>query len=164
MASPSTLDVSALLRQVETITKNPPSTLLADESARRKLRDAARNLSIAMEAPGDTIHRIGTLRLQSAMARIGIALKLFDILANSDAVPLSSNALAEKTNVDPVLMSTAFRQLLDLLYAYFYPSGRFLRCYASFGTIAEVGEDRFAASNVSRAVVPFGMQAGVNYL
>jgi len=39
------------------------------------------------------------------MARIGIELHLFEILAGSENTPLSSITLAEKTGVDLVLMS-----------------------------------------------------------
>lgn len=38
------------------------------------------------------------------MAKIGIELNLFDILAASES-PLTSATLAEKTGVDPILMS-----------------------------------------------------------
>ena len=40
------------------------------------------------------------------MARIGIEINLFDILTEHEGTPLSSSTLAEKTGVDPVLMST----------------------------------------------------------
>jgi hypothetical protein len=55
------MDPLELLQQLEILTKNPPRDVLADDALRRKLRDAARNLSIAMETPGDTVHRIGSL-------------------------------------------------------------------------------------------------------
>lgn len=55
------MDISALLQHLETLTKNPPGDLLADDVARRELRDAARNLSIALETPGDAATRIGGL-------------------------------------------------------------------------------------------------------
>jgi hypothetical protein len=59
------MDPSSLLQQLETWAKNPPRDILTDEAVRPKLRDAARNLSIAMENPGDTVHRIGFLVIQS---------------------------------------------------------------------------------------------------
>lgn len=61
MASYDTLNVSALLEQIEAVAKNPPSDVVGDDSTRRKLRDAARNLSVALETPADSVHRIAHL-------------------------------------------------------------------------------------------------------
>ena len=55
------MNISALLEQLESLTKNPPAHVIADDSIRIKLRDAARDLSVAMESKGDTVHRIGSL-------------------------------------------------------------------------------------------------------
>lgn len=55
------IDASVLLQQLEELTKSPPSHVMSDDKLRIQLRDAARNLSIAMETEGDTIHRITSL-------------------------------------------------------------------------------------------------------
>ncbi|KAI4194033.1 MAG: hypothetical protein LQ346_003765 [Caloplaca aetnensis] len=68
-----------------------------------------------METPGDTIHRISSLfptdffgqPLQSAIARVGTDLNLFDMLEGNQSEPLSSNGLARKTGADVLLMSMA---------------------------------------------------------
>ena len=39
-----------------------------------------------------------------------------------------------------------------------------MRYFAAFRMVKEVGEDRFKASNISRAMVPEGLKAGINYL
>lgn len=52
-------EATALISRLEYLTKNPPEHVLADSSVRRKLREAAKNFSIALEMPGDTVHRIG---------------------------------------------------------------------------------------------------------
>ncbi len=66
------MDPSALVQQLEILTKNPPHDVLADDAVRRKLRDAARNLSIAMETPGDTVHRIGSLVVNLSLQLRGL--------------------------------------------------------------------------------------------
>lgn len=54
-------DPSDLLEWLEAWTKEVPGGVTSDDSMRRRLRDASRNFSIAMETPGDTIHRISSL-------------------------------------------------------------------------------------------------------
>lgn len=39
-----------------------------------------------------------------------------------------------------------------------------LRYYASFRMVLEEDEDKFTASNVTKAMVPDGLKAGVHYL
>ncbi|MCJ1355674.1 MAG: hypothetical protein MMC33_005666 [Icmadophila ericetorum] len=140
----ASVDALLLLQQLEELTENPPSHVMNNDKLRIKLRDAARNFSIAMETEGDTIHRITSLPLQPAMAKIGIDLNLFEILAASES-PMSSATLAKQTGVDPILMK------------------RMLRYYASFRMMLEEDEDKFTPSNVTKALVPDGSKAGVHY-
>jgi hypothetical protein len=58
MAQITADEASALVAKLESLTNNPPSEILKNDSLRRKLREASKNLSIAMEKPGDTVHRI----------------------------------------------------------------------------------------------------------
>jgi DNA-directed RNA polymerase specialized sigma54-like protein len=51
----STLDVSSLIAQLKALKNHIPD----DESKRKSLMEAARELVTALEAPGDTIQRIG---------------------------------------------------------------------------------------------------------
>ncbi len=54
-------DPNDLLEWLEAWTHGVPGGVTSDDSMRRRLRDAGRNFSIAMETPGDTIHRISSL-------------------------------------------------------------------------------------------------------
>ena len=54
-------DPNDLLEWLEVWTNKAPSDIQLDDSIRRRLRDASRNFSIAMETPGDTVHRISSL-------------------------------------------------------------------------------------------------------
>jgi hypothetical protein len=83
MSSLTVEEVTALIAKLESLTKNPPSSILSNDSLRRKLREAGKDFSIAMEAPGDTVHRIGNTvniahniamdLLQNELTSIGIA-------------------------------------------------------------------------------------------
>lgn len=50
-------EIKALIAKLEQFTNAPPQEI--DNSTRIKLREASKNLSIAVEIHGDTIHRIG---------------------------------------------------------------------------------------------------------
>lgn len=55
----STEEALALAERIENALNCPdPASNLGDDNIRRRLREAGRKLSLAMEAPGDTIHRI----------------------------------------------------------------------------------------------------------
>ncbi|KAK2834887.1 hypothetical protein FQN49_006813 [Arthroderma sp. PD_2] len=88
---------------------------IQDDGLRRRLRDAGRKLSLAMESPGDTVHRIAYefKPMQLALAQVGVDIRLFEILSKSETSVFSSEALAEKTNVDVALMT--FPPRFDLL-------------------------------------------------
>ena len=52
-------EARSLADNIESLIGTPQAiTGLVDDSLRRRLREAGRNLSLAMEAPADTIHRI----------------------------------------------------------------------------------------------------------
>jgi len=52
-------DIANLAEQIEQIIERPDTiTGLHDDGLRRRLREAGRKLGVAMEIPGDTIHRI----------------------------------------------------------------------------------------------------------
>jgi hypothetical protein len=59
MTQMSAQEATALIEKLEHLTENPSQDVLADSSIRRRLREAAKNFSIALEMPGDTVHRIG---------------------------------------------------------------------------------------------------------
>jgi hypothetical protein len=50
-------EIHALIAKLEQFADAPPKNI--DNSTRIKLREASKNLSIAVEIHGDTVHRIG---------------------------------------------------------------------------------------------------------
>jgi len=79
------------------------------------------------------------------MARVGNDAGIFRTLVAAEG-PLSSAALAEKTNVDPVLMT------------------RLLRYYQSYGMIKEEAEDAFTANNVTDALGTSNGEGGITFM
>ncbi|EER29453.1 sterigmatocystin 8-O-methyltransferase precursor, putative [Coccidioides posadasii C735 delta SOWgp] len=137
-------DVVALSERIETVLSNPQAvTDLQDDGLRRRLRDAGRKLSLAMEAPGDTIHRIAYAPMQLALARVGIDIRLFDILSEGNGSSFTHEELAKKTKVDIVLMK------------------RLLRYYQSVGMVLQLDEDTYTATNVTEALASDGGRYGV---
>jgi hypothetical protein len=61
-----TEEIQALIAKLEQLTNAPPKDI--DDSTRIKLREASKNLSIAVEIHGDTVHRIGNSVRQPARA------------------------------------------------------------------------------------------------
>ena len=76
------------------------------------------------------------------MARIGIDLKLFELLAASDN-PMTLDQLQQKTGAAPILL------------------GRLLRYLSSKGMIKEVRLNTFGPTSVTRALAIPGIQAGL---
>lgn len=59
MASISTDDAINLTEKLQTLLQDSEKVSASlDDDTRRKLSEASRSLSIALEAPGDTVHRI----------------------------------------------------------------------------------------------------------
>lgn len=61
MANSTVMDFNALIDEIERLSKKRPNELLIDDKSRAKLRDATRNLSIAMESRNDSAFRISYL-------------------------------------------------------------------------------------------------------
>lgn len=101
--------------------------------ARRRLCHAAGRLSMAMESQAESINRIrDTVRisqqhqntretsqltnyaqpLQFAMSKLGVDKHVFEILAEDQRKDLTNAELAEKTGIDPNLLSKASSQLI----------------------------------------------------
>ena len=80
--------------------------------------------------------------MELAVAAIAVDKGLFKLIAASDE-PLTSDDLASKAGVDPILMS------------------RILRFMASFRFIKEVGEGQFAPSNVTKTFARPGYEDGI---
>jgi len=115
--------MEAILDQVKHFTKT------ADEAARQKLIVGLRDLAYAIESPDDTMQRImfavghqrglsnleGELQLtisysalqnlQISIIRVGIGLKIFDLLAASQS-PLTLEHLTQATGADSALLGS----------------------------------------------------------
>ncbi|KAI2613378.1 putative sterigmatocystin 8-O-methyltransferase precursor [Hypoxylon sp. NC1633] len=139
-------DVQALLEKIEGVIDNPQvACTVQDDSIRRRLREAGRKLSLLMEAPGDTIHRISNTPLQLVLARIGVETRLFETLAKSGGRSLSNRELAQNTGIDSVLMK------------------RFLRYYQSYGMISQPSNDEYCSNNITEALASTAGRSGISY-
>ncbi|KAL2050995.1 hypothetical protein ABVK25_008741 [Lepraria finkii] len=128
--------MEAVIDQVKRMASN------ANEVERKEIIDGLRDLSYSLETPDDTLHRVIYLHLQISSVRVGCDLKLFNLLAASDS-SLSLDQLHKQTGAAPIFL------------------GRLCRYLASVGMIKEVGKDKFAATNVTKALSIPGNQAGV---
>ncbi|KAF2965716.1 hypothetical protein GQX73_g7861 [Xylaria multiplex] len=133
-------DALGLAEGLESLLDDPgfdPETL--DHSTRRRLSEAARKLSLATEAPGDT-------PFQLPLALIGVETGLFDVLSGLKGAVATHAELTEKTGVDPDLLK------------------RLLRYYQSFGIVSQPGDDEYAANNVTQALVSLGGRSALPFM
>ncbi|KAJ5725492.1 uncharacterized protein N7483_006849 [Penicillium malachiteum] len=128
--------MEALVEQVRSLAKN------GDEKVRKSILDTLQSLRNSIETPDDTIQRYTFYNLQLAALRVGVNLKLFNYLAESEK-PLTVAELSEKTSADPVFL------------------GRILRYLASFGAIKETEQDAFTHTNITQTFAVSGFQAAV---
>ncbi|GAP85020.2 putative sterigmatocystin 8-o-methyltransferase protein [Rosellinia necatrix] len=140
-------DAAALAEGLESLLEDPtfdPETL--DHSTRRRLSEAARKLSLATEAPGDTVHRIAHSSFQLPLALIGVETGLFDVLSGLHGATTTNAELAEKTAVNPSLLK------------------RLLRYYQAFGIVSQPDDDLYGANNITRALVTLGGRSALPFI
>ncbi|CAJ2500565.1 Uu.00g034180.m01.CDS01 [Anthostomella pinea] len=139
-------EAKAIADRLESLINDPHvSGAALDDDTRRRLREGGLKLSLLMEAPGDTIHRISNTPLQLAIDRIGVETHLFEIMAEAEGSVFTNGELASKTNVDPVLMK------------------RLLRYYQSCGMLSQPSDDSYSSNNITKALASTGGQSGINY-
>ncbi|KAF1993495.1 S-adenosyl-L-methionine-dependent methyltransferase [Amniculicola lignicola CBS 123094] len=126
-----TEEIETLIAQLEHFANAPPEDI--DDHTRRNLREASKNLSIAVEMHGDTVHRIGNSALQLYMARVGYDSNLWKVLAESESA-LSIAQIGEKICFDPTLLK------------------RVLRYYQSLRMLEQPEDDVYVANNVTKAL------------
>ncbi|KAI1113187.1 S-adenosyl-L-methionine-dependent methyltransferase [Nemania sp. NC0429] len=146
MAPISASEAKVLVEQIESIihwAENSAEPL--DESIRVRLGEAGLRLSLAMETPLDTVHRIGGTPLQGALAHVGIEKGIFERLAGQDNSGISSTALAQQTDIDPGLMK------------------RLLRHYQSLGMVSQLGDDSFGPSKITKNLTSRICSVGVSF-
>lgn len=92
------------------------------------------------------------------MAKVGINKHLFEILAAAQEKGLTNAALAEKTGINPTLLSMSEEKgrslgVCRLLIYYFrYTKDRILRYLQSIGTIYQPENDLYIANNITEAL------------
>ncbi|KAI0206668.1 S-adenosyl-L-methionine-dependent methyltransferase [Astrocystis sublimbata] len=121
-----------------------PETL--DYSTRRRLSEAARKLSLATEAPGDSVHRIAHSSFQLPLALIGVQTGLFDALSDLNGATSTDAKLAEMTHMDAAFLR------------------RLLRYYQSFGIISQTADCEYGANNITRALVSLGGRSALPFI
>ncbi|PWY86728.1 S-adenosyl-L-methionine-dependent methyltransferase [Aspergillus heteromorphus CBS 117.55] len=113
-----------------------------DEKQRKDIIDSLRSLRNSIETSDDTVQRFTFYNMQLAGLRIGINLKLFELLAESKT-PLTVTQLSEKTGADAVFLA------------------RLLRYLASFEAIKETDKDEFSYTNITKTFSQSGFQAAI---
>ncbi|KAI0438314.1 S-adenosyl-L-methionine-dependent methyltransferase [Xylaria telfairii] len=98
----------------------------ASEASRKGLLIQLHELIVSVESPAETASRIALYPAQTAVAKIGQDLKIFETLVENG--PKSLEELQTSTNAHPVTL------------------GRLLRYMASVGLVRETGPQRFEAN------------------
>ncbi|KAJ4371318.1 hypothetical protein N0V83_004535 [Neocucurbitaria cava] len=134
MASNDT-NYEALADQIKSILKDPESATakIGNEATRRRLVEGGRKLSVALETNRETLRRIGYAHLQLPFALVGVESKLFATLA-AEPRPFKITEISEKTGIH-----------LNLLK-------RLLRYYEVTEVIAQIDDDTYQATNITRAL------------
>ncbi|KAF4620123.1 hypothetical protein G7Y89_g14699 [Cudoniella acicularis] len=128
-------EMEAIFSQIKQIAST------AGNPAKKSLIFQLHALAYSLEEVDDTVKRLSHLNLEAAVIRIGVDLKLFDLLSTSQ-IPLSVNKVVKSTGGDAQLI------------------GRLMRFLASISVIEETGKDTFTSTNVSRNLTVPGSQAG----
>jgi demethylsterigmatocystin 6-O-methyltransferase len=56
----------------------------ADEAGRKQIIEQLRDLSFSLEEPADVVQRLAHRHLEIAMVRVGIDLRIFELLAEKE--------------------------------------------------------------------------------
>ncbi|KAI1502983.1 S-adenosyl-L-methionine-dependent methyltransferase [Biscogniauxia marginata] len=146
MPSIDASSVDALVQQIELIVRHAETNPeLINETLRRRLGEAGSKLSMVMEPPHETVHRIGGTPLQAALAHVGIEKGIFKLITSHDNLGVSGLTLAQQTKTDPSLMK------------------RLLRYYQSLGMVSQLGEDSFGPSNITKNLTSPICSVGITF-
>ena len=116
----------------------------ADATTRQALLSQLQALQLELERPDDTIKRVMFLNCQMALVRVGIDLKIFNVLTESKG-DSTVTEIAEKTGGDASLV------------------GRVLRYLACTGYILEKGQDVFSGNHITACLAAPDTQAGMRH-
>ncbi|PQE26449.1 O-methyl transferase B protein [Rutstroemia sp. NJR-2017a BBW] len=92
-----------------------------DRKTKRELAAKLRLMADSLEDVDDTVNRYMYLHLQVAAVRVGIDLKLYDLLVASET-PLSVEDIAKTTGASPLLLGPN-NQALKLFNSLMRPQG-----------------------------------------
>lgn len=118
-----------------------PSSLRNDDDKRLRLVEAARNLTLRLEQPWDTMQRLIFCALPPHIAQVGVNLGLWDLLSSRAGEALSVSELARSTGAEEELLS------------------RLLRYAATQWMVEQFGPDTFRASNITHHLALSGMKS-----
>lgn len=136
-------EIMALTERIEALVKDPQTvTELNDDPLRRRLREAGRRLSVALETSGDTAHRVIYSPLHLVTAKVGVDKGIFKHLVQAGDQCLTAEDLARKTHIDPVLMK------------------RLLRYYQAFDYIRQPADNEYGATNVTENMTSLALTSG----
>lgn len=121
-----------------------PSEASSQAYDRRKLREAASKLALALETPGETFDRVAYYPMHTTVVRIANSLKLLQAIVNSPT-PQSSAELAQAVGADPLLLR------------------RLLRYLVATRMIGEADVDRYKATHITRTLSTPVIEAGINH-
>lgn len=98
MMATSTTEVLKQLHELE-------ANLPADESGRRQVAEAAKNLARAAEPVYDQTQRLVYSNLILPLVRVAVDLELFQTLSSDPAKSFATDELAVTTKADPLILS-----------------------------------------------------------
>lgn len=136
-------EILALTERIEALINDPQTvTELNHDPLRRRLREAGRRLSVALETPGDTAHRVVYSPLHLVTAKVGVDKGIFKLLAEAGNSTFTAEELAQKTKVDQVLMK------------------RLLRYYQAFDYIRQPADNQYGANHVTKSMTGLALTSG----
>ncbi|KAG8624779.1 hypothetical protein KVT40_007846 [Elsinoe batatas] len=112
------------------------------EAARKVALEATRKLIAELETPYDTFHRLHSLHLDLAIAKVGSDLELYKMLSASKE-PLSLAVLAEQTKAPEATLV------------------RILRHLSALHIISEFGPGKYTPSNITHHLALPGIEGGL---
>ncbi|TVY78546.1 O-methyltransferase lepI [Lachnellula suecica] len=117
---------------------------ILDDATRKTVLEIAKKLVTSLETSQETVMRYAwEFGPQRMSLRVGIDLRLFHLLVESNGKPLSAAELAEKSNAEELLVV------------------RLMRVLCSIGFAAEAGEQSYVATDLTRAITKPSLEAAL---
>ncbi|MCJ1255477.1 hypothetical protein MMC24_003293 [Lignoscripta atroalba] len=133
--------IISLVREITTAQEESAGDFFNNETARVRALRASKQLSAALEQPEDTAFEMAFLPAYSFCSRVAIDLGLYNIIAEGDN-PKSAVELASISGGEQLLIV------------------RIMRVLAAMGFVAEVDEQSYASTPITRAMAVPPLQAG----